>query len=193
MPRRGCRPRYPLAARQAMPADTELDPTGRAVLRRVAPSRPRVCQLKAPACAEAAVEGDVEGVHSGLPTVGPALAALAGRVEAHDRQIEAFEGGLFGREVAAGVHGSAEPGINRFDRVCRADDGSYFPVKGQERHELGPGVLPEPDDRRVAFLPRAGELGEPVERLGLGRRGVDGRGSSGGERPSPLACRSRSA
>jgi hypothetical protein len=54
----------------------------------------------------------------------------------------------------------------------RADHGSYFPVELQERHELGRGVLPEPDDGRVAFLPRAGELGEPVEGLGLGRRGI---------------------
>ena len=33
------------------------------------------------------------------------LAALPGGVQAHDRQVEALEGGLLGREVAAGVHG----------------------------------------------------------------------------------------
>ena len=44
----------------------------------------------------------------------------------------------------------------------------------QEGHGFRPRVLPEPDDRWVAFLPLAGELGEPVQRVGLGRRGVDG-------------------
>jgi hypothetical protein len=54
--------------------------------------------LLLPACAEAAAEGDVERVQGGLPAVGPPLASLAGRVEAHDRQVQAPEGGLLGRE-----------------------------------------------------------------------------------------------
>ena len=36
--------------------------------------------------------GDVEGVEGGLPPVGPAFAAAAGGVQAHDRQVEALEG-----------------------------------------------------------------------------------------------------
>ena len=57
-----------------------------------------------PSRAETAVEGDVEGVEGGLPPVGPPLAALPGRVQAHDRHIEALHGGLLGREMPAGVH-----------------------------------------------------------------------------------------
>src|SRR5204863_5688797 len=109
--------------------------------------------------AEAAVEGDVEGVQGGLPPVGPPLAAPAGRVQAHDRQVQAFQGGLLGREVTAGIDGPPEAGVDRLDRVRRADHRPYFPVELQERHEFGPRVLPEPYDRRVALLPFAGEFG----------------------------------
>src|SRR5215469_15051134 len=130
--------------------------------------------LLLPARAEAAVEGDVEGVEGCLPPVGPPLAALPGRVEAHEGQVEALEGGLLGGEVAAGVHRAAQPGVDRLDRVGRADHCPDLAVEGQERHEFGPGVLPQPDDRRVAFLPLAAELGEPVERVRFGRRVVDG-------------------
>src|SRR6266581_4248499 len=59
------------------------------------------------------------------------------------------------------------------DRVGRADDGADLAVEGQERHELGPGVLPQPDDRRVLLFPGAAELGERVEGGGLGGGGVD--------------------
>ena len=44
--------------------------------------------------AQAAVEGDVEGVQGGLPPVGPPLAAPPGRVQAHDRHVEALQAGL---------------------------------------------------------------------------------------------------
>src|SRR5260370_41920615 len=94
-----------------------------------------------PGCGPAAVGGDVEGVEGGLPAVGPALAALPCGVQAHDRQVEALEGGLLGREVAAGVHGSPEPGIDWLDGVGRADDGPYFPVEAQEWHAFPPRVL----------------------------------------------------
>ena len=58
-----------------------------------------------PSRAEAAVEGDVEGVEGGLPPVGPPLAAPAGGVQAHDRHVQALECGVLGGEMAAGVHG----------------------------------------------------------------------------------------
>src|SRR5260370_11077726 len=74
--------------------------------------------------------------------------------------------------MTAGVHRAPQPGGDRVDRVCRADDGPYFPVEGQERNEFRPRVLPEPYDSRVAFLPLAGEIGEPVQRVRLGCRGV---------------------
>ena len=144
-------------------------------------TRRRVCQLKGvtgflrllPACAETAVEGDVEGVQGTLPPVGPALAAAAGGVEADDDEVEVLEGGLLGGEVAAGLDRAAEPGVQRLDRVGRADQRADLLVEGQEGNELGPGVLPEPYDRRVPLLPLPGEISEPVQRRGLGRRGVN--------------------
>jgi hypothetical protein len=84
-----------------------------------------------------------------------------------------FRAGLLGREVAAGVHRPPQPGINRLDRVCRADHRPYFPVEPQERHEFRPRVLPQPYNSRVALLPFPGELGEPVQRLGFGRGSVN--------------------
>src|SRR5258708_27714016 len=90
---------------------------------------------------------------------------LPGRVQARDRQVQALEGGLLGREVTAGVHRTPQPGIDRLDRVRRADNGSYFPVEPQERHELRPRVLPQPYNRRVALLPLPAELREPVQCL----------------------------
>lgn len=54
-------------------------------------------------CGEAAVEGQVKGVHGALPAQGPAFAAGAGRVEAHDGHVDTFEGGLFRGEVPAGA------------------------------------------------------------------------------------------
>src|SRR5512135_1486089 len=74
----------------------------------------RLCQVNGvtfclccllPSRAEAAVEGDVEGVEGGLPPVGPPLASPAGGVQAHDRHVQALECGVLGGEMAAGVHG----------------------------------------------------------------------------------------
>src|ERR1700751_3258763 len=130
--------------------------------------------------------GDVECVQGGLPPVGPPLAALPGRVQAHDRQVQALHRGLLGREVAAGLHRATEPAIDRLDGICRADDGPYFPVEPQERHEFRPGVLPEPYDSGVALFPFAAESGEPVQRLGFGRRGVNGLEVLRDLRPVPL-------
>ena len=39
---------------------------------------------------QSSVEGDVEGVEGGFPAVGPALLYLAGGVQAHDREVDAF-------------------------------------------------------------------------------------------------------
>jgi hypothetical protein len=38
-------------------------------------------------------EGDLEGVQGGFPSVGPALLALAGGVQARDREVDALECG----------------------------------------------------------------------------------------------------
>jgi hypothetical protein len=48
--------------------------------------------------------------------VAPPLAAPAGQVEAHDRKVQALEGRLLGREVTAGVHCPAQPGLSRVIR-----------------------------------------------------------------------------
>jgi len=98
-----------------------------------------------------------------------------------------LEGGLLGGEVAAGLDRAAEPGVQRLDRVGGGDQRPDLGVEGQERGELGPGVLPQPDDGRVPFLPLAAELGEPVQRLGLGRGGVDRLEVLGDGGPVPLA------
>jgi hypothetical protein len=87
------------------------------------------------ACRQAAIEGDVEGVE-GLSTDWSKLAALAGRVEAADDQIQAFERGLFVGEVPTGLDGSAEPCVEAFDGVGRADDRADLRIEVEERCEL---------------------------------------------------------
>ena len=88
--------------------------------------------------------------------------------------------------MAAGADRPPQPGIDRLDGICRADDGPDFPVEPQEGHEFRPGVLPEPDDSRVALLPFAAEFGELVQRLGFGCRGVNGLEVFRDLRPVPL-------
>jgi hypothetical protein len=128
---------------------------------------------------ESAVEGDVECLERGLPAHGPAFAALAGGVQAHDGHVDALQrGGLVG-EVPAGADGLADARVDAFDRVGRADDPTDLDVDLEERHELGPGVLPKPDDRRVPVAPFLLELQEPVLGGLRGRRGGDGRERAG--------------
>src|SRR6202035_4070951 len=115
---------------------------------------------------------DVEGVQGGFPPVAPAFPSSPGGVEADDGEVEVLEGGLLGGEVAAGFDRAADPRVEGLDRVGLADDRPYLPVEGQERDELGPGVLPEPEDRRVLLFPGAAGLGGRVESSGLGRGGV---------------------
>ena len=105
---------------------------------------------------------------------GPAFASGAGRVQAHDGQVDALEGGLVGGEVSPGPDGLADPRVDALDRVGGADDLADLHVEPEEGHELRPGRLPEPDDRRILPAPGAGELHEPLQRGLLGRRGVDG-------------------
>src|SRR4051812_43270972 len=98
---------------------------------------------------DAAVEGDVEGVERGLPSVGPAGSSLAGGVEAGDGKVQHFQRGLLGGEMAAGVDRAAEPGVQALNRVGAADDPADLYVEGQERHHLRPRVGPQPGDGRV--------------------------------------------
>src|SRR3982074_2644632 len=100
---------------------------------------------------QASVEGDLEGVQRGLPAVGPACAALAGRVQAHDREVDALECCLLVREVSAGVDSATETGGAARDGLRGADERADGLVELQERDKFGPRVGPQPDDRRVAF------------------------------------------
>jgi HAMP domain-containing protein len=73
------------------------------------------------------------------------------------------------------------------DFIPGADDGADLHVELQGRDELGARVCPQANDRRVAALPRVGELGEEVQRR-LGRRGgVDRLEILGQFGPVPLA------
>jgi hypothetical protein len=52
---------------------------------------------------DTAFEGDGgEGVQSGFPAQGPADFAAAGGVEGAGDQVEAFQGGMVGREMSSG-------------------------------------------------------------------------------------------
>ena len=126
-----------------------------------------------PASADAAVEGDVEGVQRCLPAVGPAPAATAGGVQADDGQVQVLERGLLVGEVPTGLDRAAEAGIQRLDGVGGGDDGADLGVEGQEGDELGPGVLPQPDDGWVAGLPGRGEARQRLQRGRLGGGGID--------------------
>jgi hypothetical protein len=59
------------------------------------------------------------------------------------------------------------------DRFRRADDRADLVVEAQEGDEVGPGVLPEPYDGRIALLPFPGEFRERIEGGGLGDGGVN--------------------
>jgi hypothetical protein len=72
--------------------------------------------------------------------------------------------------VAAGLDRPPVAGVERLDRVRAAQDLADLQVIVQERDELLPGVVPEPDDRRIPLAPPLGQL---VERS-LRRRRVDG-------------------
>src|SRR5919201_566778 len=93
-----------------------------------------------------------KALRAGLPASAPSLLASTRRVEAADGEV-------------AGVHA--------LDRVRRIDDLADLRAVGQEGDEIGPGVFPQADDRRVAVAPLARELVEAVPRglLGLGGGG----------------------
>lgn len=121
---------------------------------------------------DSSFERDREGVQRGLPSRDPACSAAACWVEASDREVQAFQSGLFVGEVAARADRTTEASVQALDRVGRVNDFADLGAVGEERHELGPGVLPELDDRRVALAPLAGELVERASSGGFGRRAV---------------------
>jgi hypothetical protein len=93
---------------------------------------------------------------------------LGGRVEGPQREVEALERGLVGGEVPAGPDCSSEPGVERLDGVGAEDHLADFDLEREEGHELGPGVLPEPHDPRVALSPGGAELDEAFLGRGFG-------------------------
>src|SRR5437868_10781246 len=64
----------------------------------------------------------------------------------------------------------SEPGVETLNRICRVDDLAELDRELEERHELGPAVLPRADHRRIHLTPALRELCE----ADFG--GVDGRG-----------------
>src|SRR6478609_752165 len=70
-----------------------------------------------PAGREAAVEGHVESVQRGLPAYRPAALPGPGRVETHDRHVDALQRGLLVGEMPAGLDRPPDPGVHALDRV----------------------------------------------------------------------------
>src|SRR5579859_4301326 len=93
---------------------------------------------------------------------------------AADGEVQTLHRRLLGREVTASTHASAQPGVHALDRVGAVQDFADLGVVGEEGHELGPGVVPQADDRRVAVAPFVGELVEALPGGLLGGGGVDG-------------------
>jgi hypothetical protein len=102
---------------------------------------------------EPVAEGYREGVQGGLPSHRPPCPAGPGRVKGPGHQIQALQGGLLGRKVPPGLDRPPVTGIKGLDRIRRADDLADLDVVVQERDELIPGVLPQPDDGAVALAP----------------------------------------
>jgi len=75
--------------------------------------------------------------------------------------------------VSAGLDGPPVPGVERLDCVGATQHPADLQVVVQERDELFPGVVPELDDRRIAPVPRFGQLLEGGPGGGGVDRGVD--------------------
>src|SRR2546426_9582885 len=69
---------------------------------------------------DSSFEGDRECVKGCLPAGDPACSSSAGWVEASDREVQAFHGGLLVREVAARPHGATEASVQTLDLLCQA-------------------------------------------------------------------------
>src|SRR5215471_9548841 len=76
--------------------------------------------------------------------------------------------------MTPGLDRATVPGVQRLDRISAAYHLADLDVVVEERDDLTPRVLPEPDDRRIPAAPGLGEL---VQRGPGGlsvHRGVDG-------------------
>jgi hypothetical protein len=66
-------------------------------------------------------------------------------------QVEAFDRRLLGREVAAGFDRPPVAGVQRLDRIGRADHRADLDVVIEEGDELVQRFLPQPDHSAVAL------------------------------------------
>jgi hypothetical protein len=60
------------------------------------------------------------------------LSASTGWVEGPQGEVEAFEGGLVGREVASGSDGAPEPGVEALDGVGAEDHASDLDLERED-------------------------------------------------------------
>lgn len=92
----------------------------------------------------AAVEGDLAGVRRGFPpfapvTVGPRLMIA----------VDALQRGLLVGKVPRTSTALRKRALTALDRVGRTDHPPNLCAERQDRHELGPGVVLQPHDRRM--------------------------------------------
>ena len=62
--------------------------------------------------------------------------------------------------MTPGLGRFADPGVHALDGVRGVNHLAHIGVETQERHELGPGVLPQAHNGRVLGLPPPGEIGQ---------------------------------
>ena len=118
--------------------------------------------------------GSSPGRYCSPPGMVQRLRPCAGGVQAHDGHVDALQGGLLVGEVPAGADGLADAGVDRLDRVRRADDPC-----GSRRRTARNGTNSAQafsHSRTIAgyFSPQASA--NSTNRVGrgvLGRRGVD--------------------
>jgi hypothetical protein len=77
------------------------------------------------------------------PRVSVPLASLAGGVQAHDREVDAFQCSRLGREVAAGVDRAPDPGVNALDAPATTPDGDADVVLAALAHAIEPLITDE--------------------------------------------------
>src|SRR5262249_50259167 len=71
-------------------------------------------------------EGDREGVEDPLAEHRPRCPSSIGRIKRSDDEVEPFQGGLFGGEVAAGFAGEATRGIEPLYRALQVEPMDAF-------------------------------------------------------------------
>lgn len=82
---------------------------------------------------------------------GPSCLAFPGRVQRSGHQVQTRRRGLFGREMPPRPDRAAVARVKALDRVRRADHRTDLDVVLEERHELRPSVLPQPDQFTVTL------------------------------------------